>query len=444
MDLLDDFLVENVRVGNRILNGTITVPDHLKKYIKTPNYFIEYDKEITDNQSILNIPLLSNVLPLAWITDTNIKVSTLDKRYHESMYQLKDEINKIFPLKPFKTEIIVDDLVENSVEAEGTALLFSGGVDSTYSLINNWEKKPHLVMIWGIDMHPYPEYAEHWSDLESLYGEFAAKNGLEFSMVRTNASQVMNYPRIEHDYHRILHSGRFRLRHQHSLIVIPMVAPFSDKRFNEVLFAASDHPHYPIYAESGVTFPRTDEKIVWADLVTRHDGFIPRIDKLQAITEFPKTQDTLLKVCQKPKSNCCSCDKCYREIMYLALNGIDPNKFGFNINEHTYEDMRTFYEFKSITKVSVNDYFASIKRLIPDKIDGALEGSKPFLEWFKDKDLNKNVRDNWSYRVIYNKLPYSLASIYDKMLSKMRINIHPNGFDIIHFPKIKELRYEYE
>ena len=197
------------------------------------------------------------------------------------MILLKDEINIIYPLKKFKTEIIVDDLVENGVEAEGTGLLFSGGVDSTYSLISNWSKKPHLIMIWGIDMHPYPEHAEHWNKLESIYSEFSVRNNLEFSLIKTNASQILNYNRIEHDYHKILHSNRLRLNHQHSLIVIPHVAPLSINRFNEVLFAASDHPNIPIYLESQVSFPRTDEKIVWADLVTTHDGFIPRIDKLK-------------------------------------------------------------------------------------------------------------------------------------------------------------------
>lgn len=444
MEPLDNIIIDIERANEKSLISKVTVPDHLKKYINKSELFIHYDKEITDNQSILNIPLLSIVLPLAWITDTNIKVESLDKRYHESMYLLKDEINIIFPLKQFKTEIIVDDLVENSVEAENTCLLFSGGVDSTYSLISNWSKKPHLIMIWGIDMYPYPEHSDHWNELESIYSEYAANNSLEFSLIKTNASQILNYNRIEHDYHRILHSGRLRLNHQHSLIVIPHVAPLSFNRFNEVLFAASDHPNYPIYAESQVSIPRTDEKIVWADLVTKHDGFVPRIDKLKAITEFTETQELFLKVCHFPRMNCTSEDKCLKVIMYLSLFGIDPKKYGFEVDEHTFEDMRTFYESASVPKGDIDGFFSTIKRLIPDQINHVFEGSRSFFEWFVNKDLYVNVRDNWSYRVVYNRLPYSLASIYDKMLSKMRINVHPNGFNVKHFPFLKDLRYDYE
>lgn len=358
------------------------------------------------------------------------------------MYQLKDLMNKIYPLKPYKTEIFVDDLVENSVEAKGTGLLFSGGVDSTYSLFSNWEKKPHLIMIWGIDMHPYPDYAEHWSDLESMYGGFAEKNGLEFSIIKTNASQILNYSRIEHDYHTETHNGRFRLRHQHSLISIPLVAPFSFNKFDELLFAAGTFPTSDMFRRSSTTIPSVDEKIVWADLVTKHDGFIPRLDKLQALTEFAETQDIFLKVCQKPKLNCCAENKCYKTLMFFALKGIDPKKFGFEVKEHTFDDMRKYYDTAQRKLWNVDDYFAPIQKMIPDNIDHVIEGSRPFFEWFVDKDLYSNVKDNWRYRVIYNLLPYSLASEYDRLLGKLKINIHPTSWDINHFPKIKDTQYD--
>jgi hypothetical protein len=326
-----------------------------------------------------------------------------------------------------------------------TALLFSGGVDSTYSLIYNWSKKPHLIMVWGIDMHPYPEYAEHWNQLKEIYSEFAQRNGLEFNMIKTNISQILNYPRIEHDFHRVLHSSRIRMKHQYALFPISMAAPFSINRFDELLFAATNYPEHPISTKSGVTFPRTDERIVWADLDTKHDGFIPRLDKLHIISDFIKKQDVVLKVCRKPELNCCSGEKCYRAIMYFALQGIDPNRIGFRVDEDIFENMKRFYESRPISESNIKEYLEPIKRMIPKKIDQAFEDSKPFFEWFLEKDLNSNVKkDNWRYRVIYNWLPFSIATIYDRVLSKTRIKIHPGGFDISRFPRIKNTRYDYE
>jgi hypothetical protein len=436
--ILDEIFVESKRVNKNTVKSTLQVPDRIKKYIKTHELFVTYDKEITDKESILNIPLVSNVLPLAWLTDSDIRVDSLDKRYRESMYALKEEINKIFPVKQYKTNINAGRIVENKVEAEGTGLLFSGGVDSTYSLISNWSKKPHLIMVWGIDMHPYPEYAEHWNQLESIYSEFAQRNGLTFNMIKTNASQIMNYPRIDHDFHRALQSSRLRLRHQHSLIVIPLVAPFSLNRFDELLFAASYYPRaHTVIKRSGVTIPKADERIVWADLETKHDGFIPRIDKLHIISDFINKQDIVLKPCQRPELNCGYCFECQRTIMYFALQGIDPNRLGFKVNEDTFENMKRFYESRTFSERS-RAYFEPIKRMIPEKIDTVFEGSKSFFEWFFEKDLYKNVKkDYWSYRVLYNWLPFSLASIYDRVLSKTRIRIHPGAFDVGHFPRAR-------
>jgi hypothetical protein len=332
------------------------------------------------------------VLPLAWLTDCDIRVDSLDKRYHESMYALKEEINKIFPLKQYKTNINVGRLVENHVEAKGTGLLFSGGVDSTYSLFSNWSKKPHLIMVWGIDMHSYPDYAEHWNQLESIYSDFARRNGLTFNMIKTNASQIMNYPRIEHDFHRALQSSRLRLRHQHSLIILPLVAPFSINRFDELLFAASYYPGaHPVIKESCVTIPRTDERIVWADLETKHDGYIHRLNKLQVISDFINKQDVVLKPCAKPEFNCGSCGMCQNTIMYFALQGIDPNRVGFKVNEDTFENMRRFFESRAFSEHS-RAYFEPFKRMIPEKIDTVFEGSKPFFEWFLEKDIYKKKK----------------------------------------------------
>jgi hypothetical protein len=441
---LDEIFVESKRLGKDTVQSYLTVPDRIKKYIKTYELFVIYDGEIPDNESILNIPLVSNVLPLAWISDCDIRVDSMDKRYRESMYALKEEMNKIFPLKPYKTEINAGEIVDNKIGAEGTALLFSGGVDSTYSLISNWDKKPHLLMVWGLDMHPYPEFADHWNELKSIYSVFAQRNGLEFSMAKTNTSQIMNYTRIEHDFHRELHSSRLRLRHQYSLFPISMAAPFSMNRYNELLFAATYHPEFKIYQKSNISFPRTDEKIVWADLGTKHDGFVSRLDKMHKISDFIKTQDVVLKPCNRPYLNCCNCPDCCKTLVYLGLHGIDPSRLGFRIKENTFDNLRKFYDKRSMSESNIKTYFESLRRMIPEKIDQVFEGSRPFYAWFYDQDLSSNYKDYWWYRVIYNWLPFSIALIYDKILSKMKINIHKGGYNISHFPKLKNHRYDYE
>jgi hypothetical protein len=424
---LNEIVIESKRVDKYNVKSSIQVPNRIKKYVKTSSLFLKYDKQITDNKSILNIPMVSIVLPLAWLTDTDIRVDELDKRYSESMTLLREEINKIFPAKKYKANIYAEEIKENKIGSQGTGLIFSGGVDSTYSMITNLEKHPHLIMVWGIDMYPYPEYRHLWEGLEAIYSSFAERNRLEFSMIRTNASQILDEWRINHDFHEELHSGRVRLRHQHSLILIPFAAPLSIGRFNELLFAASHFPGFHFKEKSVTTMHQTDEKIVWADLYTKHDGFIRRTDKLEHITDFVKKDKVTLNVCIKPELNCCRCDKCYRTIMSLTLLGVDPNDYGFKVNEKTYTQMREHYEKAGVWLRE------PIMKMVPDPIEYDKYGSKDFFLWFKDFPFKSEANDHWFYRVVYNRLPYSLANIYDKLLKKININIHPDCYSIKHY-----------
>jgi hypothetical protein len=425
---MDEIKLKSENIDGKSVKSIVNAPVRIRKYIKSSELFLQYDKEITSNESILNIPLLSIVLPLAWLTDTNIRVETLDKRYHESMYLLKEEMNKIFPYKRFKTEIIVENLVENSVEANGTALLFSGGVDSMYSLLTNLEKKPSLVMIWGTDTHIYPEHAKHWNELELIYTSMANIMDLNFFMVRTNACKILDDRRIDHDYHEVLCSGWIRMKLLHSLELIPLVAPLSCGRFNECLLAGTIYPSFPFDIWSIGTIPSTDEKIVWADVSTKHDGFIPRMDKVKAISEYMKKNDITLKVCTKPEFNCSRCSKCYRTIISLLLYRVDPNTCGFKVTEKTFEEMRRYYEKTTFNVIEVSQFLQPMQALVFEKNESIIPGSAEFLEWFKNLDLKDKTTDTWTLRKVYNELPYPLALLYSTFLRKVGVNIHPTSY----------------
>ena len=115
--------------------------------------FVEYDADIKADSSILNLPITATVLPLAWLSGSDIHVDKIDKSFKESMNSLQEVFRNLYPLIPFKTNIVVDKIVDNKIELEDptrrTAILFSGGVDSTYSLISHIDEKPRLIMHWG-------------------------------------------------------------------------------------------------------------------------------------------------------------------------------------------------------------------------------------------------------------------------------------------------------
>ena len=163
-----DELIINTNIENNNLVSSFSAPKKIEKYFRTSSLFIKYDEKIKNNQSILNIPPLSLILPLGWLAGLKIRVDQIDKNFLVSMERYKKELAKQYPRIAFNSEIIPEKTVDNRTNGKGSALLFSGGVDATYSLINNLEKKPNLVMIWGIDAHGYPEHSDHWTRLISI------------------------------------------------------------------------------------------------------------------------------------------------------------------------------------------------------------------------------------------------------------------------------------
>jgi len=429
---MEEIIISDSLISGNRLTSTVTFPKRLMKYFKSFSFFAEYDTKIRADKSILNIPLLSAVLPLAWLTGHNIYVNELDSTFGESMEELKKEFMKIYPEIPFTTKINTDILVENSIgeieTSKRTALLFSGGVDSTYSLITNMELEPRLIMIWGIEGYPYPLHAQHWDWMMSTYSRFAGRRGLSINFVKTNATSVLDDRRIEHDFHRLLYDGTIRARLQHSLVLLPLAAPLSTGRFDRILMAASQDPTYPQHMRPWGGTPDADEKIIWADLKVKHHGYIHRTQKITGAMKKHLENDKLtLQVCFRPRRNCCSCEKCYRTIATLVLAGIDPRDCGFDIEDNVFDGMKSFFENTNMPYAGTDYRWTPIKNIIPDNIDYDICGSKNFFKWFRNFDLKTTEKNIGVYRKIYLTLPYNIAKILDIFYRKVGINMHEHS-----------------
>jgi hypothetical protein len=185
-----------IHVESKLLNkrveSHITVSKDLEKYFLCYDFFSNYDESIYANTSILNIPVLSLVLPLAWITGSDVYVEELDDTFAKSMNALQLEYKKIYPKAPFKTKLIVNNLVNNEFTSRETAIIFSGGLDSTYSLYSNRTLDPRLIMILGVYDIPSSNTRYH-EKIKREYLNFAEKEGLKLNFIHTNAVDLMDY-----------------------------------------------------------------------------------------------------------------------------------------------------------------------------------------------------------------------------------------------------------
>ena len=434
MNTLGEILISEPVLEDQKLTSKITVSKDLTNFVKQKQLNIEYQVDIHADKSILNIPITASILPLAWLTGSNIRVGRLDRSFWESMNQLKHVFKEMFPLAPFTTKILAEELVNNQVKVlegeSGTGLFFSGGVDSMYSLINNIQQKPRLVMIWGIDNFPFPEHSKHWKKTISIYKDFAEKKKLVFDLIKTNVSQILDYRRIEHSYHKELFDGSFREALQHSLLFIPLVAPLSIGRFNRVIVAASFTPAFDFSLWPRAAVPKIDEKIIWADLETIHDGYISRKEKIERISEYHKNDDLVLRVCLRSdvvdgKINDSTCEKCLRTIASLLLVGIDPNECGFSVDKTLFKKIRFYWENKKTARYG--SWF-EIQSLIPEKIDIDIHGSRDFFEWFRDFNFSTTEK-NWFFTDLYTGVPFRIAQLLDKVYYKLDINVHEGPYN---------------
>jgi hypothetical protein len=412
--------------------------------------FIEFDTEIYANESILTIPLVATVLPLAWLSGSNIYVDALDIDFKQSMDGLQKVFMEYFPLPPFKTEINAHKLIENQIKPEdterSTGLLFSGGIDSTYSMITNMNHKPRLIMHWGVEGPPYPIYREYWEMVSQTYNRYAKENDLAFNLIKTNALEILDRKKIEHRFHKELYYGSLWVRLQHSLVMLCLAAPLSINRFDKFLIAASnymDSPETIISTRPHSQRPETDEKIGWAGLKVKHDGYIPRYQKVPVISEYQKSNDVILRVClARPgdqttpeKMNCNNCRKCYRTIMQLVQADSDPENYGFEVTDITFEKIKEHY----LDRGHLDVYGKNAKKILPDIIEYDYRGSRKFFEWLREFESSNGEENTWHYRDIYDFLPYPLAKVLNEIYRMLGIKIHRGN---PHLPQDKVYQLE--
>jgi hypothetical protein len=412
--------VNSTLTGHELASAA-TVPKGLRKYFNSFRLFAHYDAQLIADVSILNIPLVSTVLPLAWLTGTDVHVERLDRRYVEAMDAIKHEFNLMFSRVKFTTELIVDDLVENKTTSEGTALLFSGGVDSTYSLIRNMSLRPRLIMFEGVLGYQLdPLYEKHNQLVRKTYSDFARREGLDVNFVQTNTCHILNDGRITHDFHKILLGTRLWDSLQLPLVLLGLPAPLSIGRFNRLLIAATADPTYELDLSIKYPYssqPRIDEKFGWADLRVIHDGYVHRFKKTSLIKEYLKTHDYHLRVCNDPppdRLNCSACEKCFRTIAPLAMEGVDPNNCGFKVNNSTFASMRYDLERKKFALPHVDCSWKVLQNLIPPQTETNLYGSRNFFTWFRNLDIDSVRKKRDLRRDLFNSLPYPLAVLFDE------------------------------
>jgi hypothetical protein len=418
---------ESKILGNRRLSFKFSYSEEIKKYFLSNCFWVEYDEDINDvSPSILEIPAVSNILPIAWATGSNIYVKELDKGYLESVNKIKAVMKRWYPELSFSANIDVEKIVSNSFGNKGHGLLFGGGIDSTASYIRNKSKKPNLIIVWGADIPLDRE--EFWRKVKKKYRDFANHENVNIAFIKTNMRQFLNEKLLTLRFGRYLSDHSWWGGLHHGIGLLGLCAPVSVTRHLGTILIAASHTQRLIEYPWG-SHPLVDNKISWADVKVIHDSYdLTRQEKIHHIIKpYIESSDSspLLRVCwsQFQDFNCNECEKCSRTIAGLLVEGIDPNKCGFKIDSKVLGNIKqNLVEKKFILSPGKVFLWKNIQEHIPEKMaNHSLYGCKEFFEWIKDYDFSENLRREHFLLRVYHKIPENILKVIKNILERLSL-----------------------
>lgn len=384
--------------GNRV-DIDFSVSDGLEDFfLPEHHFFAEYSCDISDvPNSVLVVPLLSNILQFSWLVDCVVWVNEIDKNFYDAIPKIKYAFREMYPDYSFKGTLIPAKLVENSyIPQQQSITLFTGGIDATTTFLRHLEEKPVLLNTNGWyekDVQPNEVYNADKTAIEEIADQFRVSS----CFVRSNFARFLRAEVINKHFHGKVHNSWWR-GFQHSLAFLGCAAVAGYHYRVANLYIGSSHT-FGEYANI-VSDPRIDNCFAVSSMTTTHDAYeMSRQDKVHYILETQrKLQKTVpLRVCSFNAYNCCGCEKCMRSMLAILAEGGDVEALGFHLPDTFLNTLKRFLKEKitELDSVHILFWFDIIKRM-EENYDQLVE--KEVYHYLSNFDFKKARRDYlWSY-----------------------------------------------
>jgi hypothetical protein len=282
-------------------------------------------------ESVRIVPFLSQVMPVAWVCDAEVRVPVLDRDFRDCLEAVKGGYRAMHPAVRFGGALVANRL-ETNAPAKGAAgrplACFSGGVDALATTLRHLAEKPVLTGIWGSDVAAGDE--EGWKPVEVLIRANAEKLSLESAVLRSSFRDLLRTRELDP---LVAASGdNWWHGFQHGLGILGHMAPVAWAKGAKTVYIASSYT-----AADKCTCasdPSIDNHVRFCGAAAVHDAYEwNRQDKVRRIVEHARESGVAfpLHVCwvKKGGDNCCHCEKCWRTMLALWAEGADPRDFGF-------------------------------------------------------------------------------------------------------------------
>ncbi len=356
-------------------------------------FFIEYSVDVGDvPESIAVVPLICNLLPIAWWYDAEIVVSALDKAFYESIPEFKRGYQEMHPARNFLGKLTVENIEENAPLSKGlSAAFFSGGVDAFDTLIRHIDEKPALLSLWGADVRH--EDVSGWATVEKHLEQTKNMFGVTGIVIKSALRMFINqkvlnalvWETTNHSWwyvfqHSIgMHGHAAPLAYLYGYTNIYFASTFNIKDKGRVI-CASD--------------PSIDDHVKFGASHIVHDGYeCSRQDKVNNIITYGNETGIKipLRVCWMSDggSNCCTCEKCWRTIIEIAALGAEPFEYGFEYTSGQAKNAHKIYWDKHlIPDFRKESYYRPTQQTMRRTYPKVKQCPKEF-RWFWRADISK-------------------------------------------------------
>lgn len=335
----------SIEVEDNSLKYNFTYSKELSKFFNAVSLRITYDlslypfslKEVP--QSVLTTVFLGNMLPIAWLEDAELIVDSVDKKFFESIDDIKRGYKEMYPNLRFLGKVTCKNIEYNIPRPlKRNMCFFSLGVDAWQTLISNRNKNIMLFTMIGADF--YLDKTNTHNAIQDHIQKVATDFNTEYIIFYTNLRKVINEENLNKKYQTAL-GFHWWHRIEHGMPVIIHSFPIAYLLGSTSIYFASSYSFKDAVIHKCATAPTIDNFISAVNFNVIHDGYqFTRQDKIFNICNFSNENkiETFIHVCWGQFNdihNCSKCEKCLRTIFGILAEGYDPNQFGLKYDKNT-------------------------------------------------------------------------------------------------------------
>lgn len=389
---MTELVVDSLQATGNTLEATITVPAELRRFFTGDPLRVEYPRSIESvPESILVIPVLAHVCPVAWTRDVDVRAEVVDSRFSAALFDVQEVLQEMYPRFMGTGGLIAERVDTPEPETtDRTAQFFTGGIDSLTTYVRHREEEPALISINGWT-EPVADSA--WEKRKAMLETYGDTFGVENLFIRSNMLSFIDHTMLIAHFKRYF-VGSWYSSVGYGLGLLGLCAPLAYAEGVGTFYVAStasashDHPWG--------SHPSIDDNIRWTGTTACHDGFeLDRQQKVERLLEYVRTEwpEMPIRTCnEEVDSNCGECEKCARTATSLVLAGQDPNTHGYEWGPADWAPVKDSLRTGSWDIGAAWYDWEAIQNAITADTDYPIEGAAAFFDWLSDVDMEA-VRD---------------------------------------------------